>query len=77
MTAAISIFGFAFIFLTVSGATRYSGRSMTLLDPSYARKYVPIIASVSEHQPTNWSTYFFDFGPLLLFMPLGFYFCLV
>ena len=77
LTAAISIFGFAFIFLTVSGATRYSGRSMTLLDPTYAKKYVPIIASVSEHQPTSWATYFFDFGPLLLFMPLGFYYCLV
>ena len=50
---------------------------MTLLDPSYAKKYVPIIASVSEHQPTNWATYFFDFGILLLFMPLGYYFCLV
>ena len=77
LTVAISIFGFAFIFLTLSGATKYSGRSMTLLDPSYAKKYVPIIASVSEHQPTNWATYFFDFGPLLIFMPLGFYFCLV
>ena len=63
--------------MTLSGATNYSGRSMTLLDPSYARKYVPIIASVSEHQPTNWATYFFDFGILLIFMPLGYYFCLV
>lgn len=50
---------------------------MTLLDPSYAKKYVPIIASVSEHQPTNWATYYFDFGILLIFMPLGYYFCLV
>jgi len=49
MTVAIALFLFAFIFLTLSGATKYSGRSMTLLDPSYAKKYVPIIASVSEH----------------------------
>ena len=77
MTVSIALFGGAFIFLTLSGATQYSGRSMTLLDPSYARKYVPIIASVSEHQPTNWATYFFDLGPLVIFMPLGFYFCLV
>lgn len=27
---------------------------MTLLDPTYAKKYIPIIASVSEHQATTW-----------------------
>lgn len=50
---------------------------MTLLDPTYAKKYVPIIASVSEHQPTSWSSYFFDLGYMILFMPVGFYYCLV
>jgi len=49
MTLAVSIFVFVFVFLTLSGATKFSGRSMTLLDPTYAKKYVPIIASVSEH----------------------------
>lgn len=77
MTAAIALFIFAFVFLTLSGATRFSGRSMTLLDPTYAKKYVPIIASVSEHQPTTWSTYFFDLGYLIVFMPIGYYYCLV
>ena len=77
MTIAIAIFVFAFIFLTLSGATRFSGRSMTLLDPTYAKKYVPIIASVSEHQPTSWSSYFFDLGYLIVFVPVGFYYCLV
>ena len=42
-------FCFAFAYLTLSGNTRWSGRSMTLLDPTYAKKYIPIIASVSEH----------------------------
>jgi dolichyl-diphosphooligosaccharide--protein glycosyltransferase len=49
MTVSIGLFLFVFIFLTLSGATKFSGRSMTLLDPTYAKKYVPIIASVSEH----------------------------
>jgi len=49
MSIAIFLFLFAFIYLSLSGATRFSGRSMTLLDPTYAKKYVPIIASVSEH----------------------------
>jgi dolichyl-diphosphooligosaccharide--protein glycosyltransferase len=77
MSCAIAIFVFAFIFLTLSGATRWSGRIMTLLDPTYAKKYVPIIASVSEHQPTSWSSYFFDLGYMVVFMPVGFYYCLV
>ena len=46
---ASGLFIFVFIFLTVSGATRFSGRSLTLPDPTYAKKYIPIIASVSEH----------------------------
>ena len=48
---------------------------MTLLDPTYARKYIPIIASVSEHQPTTWSTYFFDLQFLTVMMPVGFFYC--
>jgi len=40
---------FGFVYLTFSGNTKWSGRSMTLLDPTYAKKYIPIIASVSEH----------------------------
>ena len=49
MTLAGTGFIFVFVFLTLSGATKFSGRSMTLLDPTYAKRYVPIIASVSEH----------------------------
>ena len=48
---------------------------MTLLDPTYAKKYIPIIASVSEHQPTTWSSYFFDLQYLIVFMIPGFYLC--
>lgn len=74
--AATGAFGFFFVFITVTGATRWSGRSLTLLDPTYAKKYIPIIASVSEHQPTSWSSYFFDLQYLMIFIPVGFYFCL-
>lgn len=37
-----------------------AGRSLSLLDPTYASKYIPIIASVSEHQPPSWPSYFTD-----------------
>ncbi|KAG2279949.1 hypothetical protein Bca4012_048188 [Brassica carinata] len=46
----------------------WSGRSLSLLDPTYASKYIQIIASVSEHQPPTWPSYFMDinacFSPL-------------
>ena len=70
-------FCFVFAYLTLSGNTRWSGRSMTLLDPTYAKKYIPIIASVSEHQPTAWTNYFFDLGYILLLFPAGYYFLLI
>src|SRR5690606_7157238 len=31
----------------------WTGRFYSLLDPTYAKENIPIIASVSEHQPTN------------------------
>lgn len=47
---------------------------MTLLDPTYAKKYIPIVASVSEHQATTWSSYFFDIHFPIFFTPVGLYY---
>jgi len=47
---------------------------MTLLDPTYAKKYIPIIASVSEHQATAWSSFYFDLHYLIVFTPIGLYY---
>jgi dolichyl-diphosphooligosaccharide--protein glycosyltransferase len=53
----------------------WTGRFYTLLDPTYASKHIPIIASVSEHQPTAWASYFFDLHILTVLAPLGLYYC--
>ena len=53
----------------------YAGRSLSLLDPTYASKYIPIIASVSEHQPPAWNSYFTDVHILVLLAPLGLIAC--
>ena len=66
-----------FIFLTMSGATRFSGRSMTLIDPTYAKDNMPLIASVAEHAPSTWINYFWHLNTIILFVPLGLYFTLV
>ena len=50
---------------------------MMLVDPSYAKNWSPLVASVSEHQPSRWTTFFQDVNTLLFFVPLGFYYCLV
>uniref|UniRef100_A0A1I7X666 Dolichyl-diphosphooligosaccharide--protein glycosyltransferase subunit STT3A n=1 Tax=Heterorhabditis bacteriophora TaxID=37862 RepID=A0A1I7X666_HETBA len=53
----------------------WTGRFYSLLDPSYAKNNIPIIASVSEHQPTAWSSFFFDLHFLVFTFPVGLYFC--
>lgn len=70
-------FGGAFLFdLTVLWLLHFSGkispwtgRFYSLLDPSYAKNNIPIIASVSEHQPTTWSSYYFDLQLLVFMFP--------
>ncbi len=48
---------------------------MTLLDPTYATKYMPIVASVSEHAATTWASFFFDLQYLIILTPAGLYYC--
>ncbi|GBF90577.1 hypothetical protein Rsub_03149 [Raphidocelis subcapitata] len=49
----------------------WTGRSLTLLDPTYASRFVPIIASVSEHQPPSWPSYITDLHAAVLLAPAG------
>lgn len=62
-------------YLTISGKSQWGGRSMTLLDPTYATKYIPIIASVSEHQPTTWANYIMDLHVIVFLAPVGVFVC--
>ncbi|KAF1772160.1 Oligosaccharyl transferase, STT3 subunit [Phytophthora cactorum] len=70
----VSSVALALLVLQLMGKVQWTGRSLTLLDPTYASKYIPIIASVSEHQPTTWTSYFFDLHILVPFAPVGLYF---
>ncbi|GFP52336.1 dolichyl-diphosphooligosaccharide-protein glycosyltransferase subunit stt3 [Trichoderma asperellum] len=53
----------------------WSGRFYSLWDTGYAKIHIPIIASVSEHQPTAWPSYFFDLNFLVWLFPAGVYLC--
>ncbi|EGC36923.1 STT3 subunit of oligosaccharyl transferase [Dictyostelium purpureum] len=77
--AILSVLSIAGAILVIGTATGYispfNGRFYSLLDPTYARDNIPIIASVSEHQPTTWASYFFDLHILVFLFPAGLYFC--
>lgn len=53
----------------------WGGRFYSLWDTSYAKVHIPIIASVSEHQPTAWPAFFFDLNMLIWLFPAGIYVC--
>lgn len=75
MTILTIAVGFVAV-LTLSGKiSPWTGRFYSLLDPSYAKNHIPIIASVSEHQPTSWSSFYFDLQILVFLFPAGLYFC--
>ncbi|KAG0374491.1 oligosaccharyl transferase stt3 subunit [Mortierella sp. AD032] len=53
----------------------FTGRFYSLYDTGYAKIHIPIIASVSEHQPTAWTSFFFDLQMLIFLFPAGVYLC--
>ncbi|KAI3473567.1 hypothetical protein Pfo_031530 [Paulownia fortunei] len=76
VTSAVGLGAISLGVGTASGyISPWTGRFYSLLDPTYAKDHIPIIASVSEHQPTAWSSFMFDFHILLLLFPAGLYFC--
>ncbi|RDX54101.1 oligosaccharyl transferase STT3 subunit [Lentinus brumalis] len=67
---------FAFAGLTYKGwIAPWTGRFYSLWDTGYAKKYIPIIASVSEHQPTAWPSFFMDLQFLIFLFPAGVVLC--
>lgn len=72
LTLGLSVCGLAAVFGLATGyISPWTGRFYSLLDPTYAKDHIPIIASVSEHQPTTWSSFFFDYHLLMLLFPAG------
>lgn len=70
------------VFMTVILLTQlgyiapWSGRFYSLWDTGYAKIHIPIIASVSEHQPTTWFSFFFDLHILVAVYPIGLWQCI-
>jgi dolichyl-diphosphooligosaccharide--protein glycosyltransferase len=73
----IFVVGFGgLVLLTVTGVIApWTGRFYSLWDTGYAKIHIPIIASVSEHQPTAWPAFFFDLNMMIWLFPAGVYMC--
>ncbi|KAG0349503.1 oligosaccharyl transferase stt3 subunit [Podila humilis] len=72
--AVVAVIGL--ILLRISGVIApFTGRFYSLYDTGYAKIHIPIIASVSEHQPTAWTSFFFDLQMLIFLFPAGVYLC--
>ncbi|CAN1788919.1 Dolichyl-diphosphooligosaccharide--protein glycosyltransferase subunit STT3A [Linum perenne] len=75
LAVCCAVIGVLIAVVASSPTKGWSGRSLTLLDPTYASKYIPIIASVSEHQPPTWPSYFMDINVLAFLVPAGIIAC--
>ncbi|RWS26946.1 dolichyl-diphosphooligosaccharide--protein glycosyltransferase subunit STT3B-like protein [Leptotrombidium deliense] len=79
-SAIVAFAGLVFlsvVALTYAGyIAPWSGRFYSLWDTGYAKIHIPIIASVSEHQPTTWFSFFFDLHLLVPTFPIGLWYCI-
>jgi dolichyl-diphosphooligosaccharide--protein glycosyltransferase len=76
-TIAAGLVFTAVVGLTWAGVIApWSGRFYSLWDTGYAKIHIPIIASVSEHQPTTWFSFFFDLHVLACVFPVGLWYCI-
>jgi dolichyl-diphosphooligosaccharide--protein glycosyltransferase len=71
----VMVFG-GIAFMTKSGKIApWTGRFYSLWDTGYARIHLPLVSSVSEHQPTAWTSFFFDLHMLIYLFPAGVFIC--
>lgn len=76
LLAALSVFAVVVLLTMLGVVAPWSGRFYSLWDTGYAKIHIPIIASVSEHQPTTWFSFFFDLHILVCAFPVGLWYCI-
>jgi len=76
LAAAGIVFAGIFALTYLGYIAPWTGRFYSLWDTGYAKIHIPIIASVSEHQPTTWSSFFFDLHLLVPTFPMGLWYCI-
>ncbi len=74
----ISVLGLTVVGLAlwVGGIVSLPGvKFISVLNPFF-RSDIPLLASVQEHRPSTWAAYYYQFGQLVFFVPLGLVFAL-
>jgi len=72
-TFPVFIFFIFVIFYRTNIIPGFSGRILQFFNPTSAKKNDPMIATVVEHQPSTWASYFSNCGPLLFLLPVGYF----
>ncbi|GKT34413.1 Oligosaccharyl transferase, STT3 subunit like protein [Aduncisulcus paluster] len=68
--STLGIFFLVVGFLYVTGHLQgFEGRLKTFFDPRHARKNIPIVASISEHQPAPWGPFYIDLCVIVVLLP--------
>ncbi|CAL6011331.1 Dolichyl-diphosphooligosaccharide--protein_glycosyltransferase [Hexamita inflata] len=65
------------VLLKIGLLGKLTGRFLSFVSPTHARNHNPLVASVSEHQPTVWASFYFNTWYLPVILPIGFYYGLV
>lgn len=74
LLSVAAVVGLSLVGVNVLGPV--GGRLYSLFDSGgHARVHVPLVTSVSEHQPTPWGSFFFDLNLLLMAAPVGLFMC--
>jgi dolichyl-diphosphooligosaccharide---protein glycosyltransferase len=71
---AIAISG-AFVLAHFGYLSGIGDKFISVINPS-DRKRLPLIDSVSEHQPLSWGSFYYNMSTMVFFIPFGLYYCL-
>jgi dolichyl-diphosphooligosaccharide--protein glycosyltransferase len=76
LVASAVVLGMVTALLLHTGIISLPGaKFLSVLNP-YTRLEMPLLESVSEHRPSTWSSFYYQFGQLVFLAPLGILFAL-
>lgn len=73
MSLSMSVALISVVFRGTASTSSLSGRLMGLLRPGSNVVSNPLVASISEHQPTRWTNMVLDIWVALVYIPIGLY----
>jgi len=75
IVVSVVLVGLAYALVTLKIMALPSGKFLSTLNP-FTRLDMPIVASVSEHRPATWASFFYEYNTLTFLGLFGFFFVL-